>query len=88
MDLTNKQFCEKYGITMSELARRANVGRSTLYDLDKNRYKGRCKFKISYARSKIEQEHTPPCTRAKGYYVDVMVSVIIFLFLVIILVLA
>lgn len=87
MALTNKQFCEKYGITMSELARRANVGRSTLYDLDNNRYKCRSSFKVSYARSKIEQEHTPPAVE-KGSYIDVIVSVILFLFLVIILVLA
>lgn len=93
MELTNKQFCKKYGITMSELARRANVGRATLYDLDKNRYKGRCKFKISYARKKIEEEFSKPIIKdapppRKGIYVNKLISFLIFLLLVIIMVLA
>lgn len=93
MELTNKQFCKKYGITMSELARRANVGRATLYDLDKSRYKGRCSFKISYARKKIEEEFSKPIIKDappphKGIYVNKLISFLIFLLLVIIMVLA
>lgn len=36
--MTNKEWCEKNGYTMSELSRLSGVNRSTLYDMDSQRY--------------------------------------------------
>lgn len=41
---------------MTELAKRANINRSTLYDTEKPNYKGRAKFKVAYAKSMIERD--------------------------------
>lgn len=36
--MTNREFCNKYGYTMSELSKLSGVSRPTLYDMDAKRY--------------------------------------------------
>lgn len=36
--MTNREFCNKYGYTMSELSKLSGVAKTVLYDMDAKRY--------------------------------------------------
>lgn len=57
--MTNKEFCIKYGYTMTELAKLCGVARTVLYDMDAKRYHSSKEAHILATRKALARLNRP-----------------------------